>query len=710
MGEIRLDILFTGRLSSAAYTIAAQLISGGYNVVFASDDINEDALGKKITPFRISPSDKDFERIFSSYNFGAAVYIAQSIYRKEPYYGEYQDLEAVLRISCEHEIPRVVCVSPKYQSTENGIAEHDLAVMFSACDMLCDFYRKSRGISILKLSAPCIYGYGETASAVGSAVRQARITGAVSLYGDRGQDCAFISQKDFGELLLRIMDSWPDTYDEIDVPPGDVMKFDEFGSLLKEEFPTVRISYAVSPLSADVNFSDAAVRREYDWIPLLSLRDELKEAAKFQEDRADGEKRAAGGKIRKFLNRHSFVVKLAELFAGFLLMELLNRLTSTTVQFNYVDFRLLYIVLMGTLHGIKTGLAASALASLSLLSDFIEAQSKWEAVAFDIDTWLPYIFFFLIGAVTGYVKDRLQSENRFLSEEKQILEDKYILLNEFYISALNNKDKYRTQIMSYRDSFGRLFEITKRLDSTTVEHVFLESLYALEGILDNHSICIYRCDSEMKFARLVICSKEIFKITDKTLKLGEFDRMLPSLRDDNVWSNRERLPSYPEYATVLYHDGTPIVLITLKKASRDQLSVYYENLIKIVCGLIKISLIRAIEYNSKIETEKYVDGSCILKNEYFRELVTQKEEMAQSGTSEYMLLRIGTTPGTRVETANKISSIVRSTDELGLGKDGELYLCLSQTNIKNVRHVFERMKKMGLEFSAAGTAEQEDGV
>lgn len=80
------------------------------------------------------------------------------------------------------------------------------------------------------------------------------------------------------------MDSWPDTYDEIDVPPGDVMKFDEFGSLLKEEFPTVRISYAVSPLSADVNFSDAAVRREYDWIPLLSLRDELKEAAAFQED------------------------------------------------------------------------------------------------------------------------------------------------------------------------------------------------------------------------------------------------------------------------------------------------------------------------------------------------------------------------------------------------------------------------------------------
>lgn len=81
--------------------------------------------------------------------------------------------------------------------------------------------------------------------------------------------------------------------------------------------------------------------------------------------------------------------------------------------------------------------------------------------------------------------------------------------------------------------------------------------------------------------------------------------------------------------------------------------------------------------------------------------------MAQSGTSEYMLLRIGATPETRIDIANKITSIVRSTDEIGLGKDGSLYLCLSQTNNKNVQHVLERMKKMGLDFSAADLPEEE---
>lgn len=706
-----MDILFTGRLSSATRELADQLISSGHNAAFASDDINESVLGKKITPFRISPSDKDFERIFGSYNFGAVVFIAQQIYQKEPYYGEYQDLEAVLRMSGEHDVSQVIYIQPKHHGmSESGRADHDLAVMFSACDMLCDFYRKERGMSVIKLNVPCIYGYGETASVIGDAILQARSTGAVTFYGGRNQDCAFLSQKDLGELLLRVMDNWPVLYDEIDVPPGDVITFGNLGYMIKQEFPTARISYSSSPITADVSFSDAAVKKEYDWIPILSLREELKEAEEYTEGTDGPEKQTLLTRLRTFLSRHSFVVKLVELFIGFLLMELLNRLTSTTVQFNYVDFRLLYIVLMGTLHGMRTGLASAALASLSLLSDFIEAQSKWEAVAFDVDTWLPYIFFFLIGAVTGYVKDRLRSENRFLSEEKKILEDKYILLNEFYISALNNKDKYRTQIMSYRDSFGRLFEITKRLDSTTVEHVFLEALHALEGVLDNHSVCIYQCDRDMRFARLVICSKEVFKITEKTLKLKELDRMLPSLKGDNVWANRDRLLSYPEYATVLYHDDKPIVLITLKKASHEQLSVYYENLIKIICGLIKISLIRALEYNSKIETEKYIEGSCILKNEYFSKLIKHKEEMAQSGTSEYMLLHIGTTPETRADTANKISSLVRSTDELGLGKDGELYLCLSQTNIKNVQYVFERMRKMGLEFGVADLPEQEGGL
>lgn len=704
-----MDILFTGSLSCLTERIAQPLLGGGHSVAFASSEMNTELLGKKAAIFNISPAAGDFERIFNSHNFNIVVFFSQGIYQKEPDYTEYQELENLLRICAAHEINQVVYLQPKHCGIKsNRIPEHDLVMLFEALDGLCGFYRNSKGMSIIKCNVPSVYGYGESNSVIGDAILQARSSGKVRLYGAKDQRCGFVSERDLGELILRICESWTLVYDELDVPAADVCTFFELGELIKKEFSTVRISYSSYPVTADIDFDRTAVKKEYDWMPYARLKDELPELVRESDENVQVEKTGFKDRLRALFSNHSFLIKLAELVGGFIAMELLLKITSTMVQFSYIDFRLLYVVILGTIHGMKTGLAASALAGVSLLSATIATHAKWEAVVLDIDTWLPYIFFFLVGAVTGYVKDRLKNDNAALKDEIAVLEDKYVTLNEFYVSALNNKEQYRTQIMSYKDSFGRLYEITKKLDSNTVEHVFLEALYALEGVLDNHSVCIYRCEDSMQYARLIICSKEIFNITEKSLKISELDRMLPELHDENVWVNRERLVGYPEYAIVLYHDERPIALITLKKATHEQLSVYYENLIKIVSGLIKISLIRAIEYNSKTETEKYIPGSKILKNEYFAELIKNKEKMAQSGTSEYVLLRIDATPENRNAVANKISSLVRNTDELGLGKSGELYLCLSQTNTQNIQYVLDRLKSRGLNYGAVGANEQED--
>ena len=84
-----MDILFTGRLSSMTHALADALLVGGYNVAFASDDMNDELVGKKIANFQISPSDEDFERIFHSYNFDVVIFVSQAIYSKKAYYGEY---------------------------------------------------------------------------------------------------------------------------------------------------------------------------------------------------------------------------------------------------------------------------------------------------------------------------------------------------------------------------------------------------------------------------------------------------------------------------------------------------------------------------------------------------------------------------------------------------------------------------------------------
>ena len=391
---------------------------------------------------------------------------------------------------------------------------------------------------------------------------------------------------------------------------------------------------------------------------------------------------------------------------GFFLMELLNRLTATTIQFRYIDFRLLYVVLMGTLHGMRTGLVSAGVASLSLLAASIMTQNNWAATAYDIDTWLPFLFFFLIGALTGYVKDRLRSDNRFLAEEKAVLEDKYVLLNEFYMSALQNKNQYKNQIMSYRDSFGRLFDITKSLDSTLVDEVFQEALTALEGVLENKSVCIYSCDEKMLFGRLIVCSKEVRDVTTKSLNLSKLERMTGAFTDGEVWVNRERLLGYPEYAMPIYRDEKPIALIVLQKVSYEQLAVYYENLVKIICGLIKISLVRALEYTEQIEDEMYLPGTRIVNNRYFGQIIQVKEEMARDGVSEYVLIRFNTTPENLPHVGGQLGHLIRQTDILGLGIDGELYLCLAQTNQSNIGVILDRIKRSGLSFHELNAGER----
>lgn len=689
----------TGRLAGLTQPVSDPLVRH-HKVVMASDDLVSPALGKAVNPFQISPHEEGFEKIFNSYAFETVLFFSQPLFAARDYFEEYRDLECCLHLCDKHDVHKVVYLLPSYQghTTPAVLPDHDRGMLLAACEQLCGYYRERKNMSVILMYLPCLFGYGEAVSVIGDAIEQAKNRASIQFRGPENQRCGFLSQADLGELLLRMIESWPLGYEKIEVPSASVLTFGQLGAVFRQQFPTVRLSYASSAFGMDTDVALDIPRREFDWIPLLGLEEELPVLIRRLEDAPAEEKRSFWSAVGAFLKRHSLIVKLTELLIGFLLMELLNRLTSTTVQFQYIDFRLLYIVLMGTLHGMKIGLGAAALASLSLLASALTTANNWQDTMYDIDTWLPFIFFFLIGAVTGYVKDRLRNDNRFLSEEKALLEDKYILLNEFYASALHNKEQYKSQIMSYRDSFGRLFDITKSLDSTLVDEVFSEALTALEGVLDNKSVCIYQCDEKMLFGRLVACSKEIVDVTQKSLNLAKLETMTAAFRDGEVWVNRDRLLGYPEYAVPLYRDETPIALIVLQKVKYEQMAVYYENLVKIICGLVKISLIRALEYTEQIEDEMYIPGSRIIRADYFSQIVAVKEEMAESGVAEYVLIRFSTTPQNLVQVGNRLSSLLRVTDLLGMGPDGELYLCLMQTNKDNIRVVLERIQKSGLSF------------
>ena len=257
------------------------------------------------------------------------------------------------------------------------------------------------------------------------------------------------------------------------------------------------------------------------------------------------QKRTIGEKIYNRIRSKSFIILAIELSLGYLLMEFLNQITNTSIQFKYIDFRLLYVVIIAAVHGLKPGIMASVLSCISCLAAYIASGTQAAMIVYSIDKWLPFSCYIMLGAVIGYTKDKKEKQISSTTDENITLKKRYSFLIELYDNSLTDKDEYKRQIMSYKNSFGRIYEITRKLNSMLPVTVFKEALLALEDILGNQTIAIYNISGETKFARLSVCSKKIMEATPKSINLTVYNKAISQMKKDTVWTNYDRLIGYP---------------------------------------------------------------------------------------------------------------------------------------------------------------------
>ena len=642
----------------------------------------------------------DFDKLFLAYGFDYVVYLFQPLYAVKEDHREFAELEHLLALCCEHEVKRVICVEPKLANGDGGWQESRLSVQFAACNSLCDYYRNNRNMDIFTLFVPSIYGKGENISVAGRMMYDARKEEIFTIAAPLETPCGFVSQLDLGELILRVGENGTAENYCMDVTPGDYYTIEELGDLIRVQYPSLQLDSVPGDNVAAHDFSDRIVKREFDWSPTISLENSIESYSKATVKQKVKNENSRFDAVRQYVKEHKFFVRLAELLVGFVLMELLNRVTQTSVLFQYIDFRLCYIILIGIANGLKWGAGAAFLASCSLVYAMAQNTNSWDVVARDIDTWLPFVFFFLIGTVTGYIKDRLVNENLELAEEQEILESKYKLLNTFYSSSITNKDHFKKQILSYRDSFGRLYDIIRRLDSDNVDEVYSEALSALEEVLENQSICIYYIDGE-DYARLIASSKAVKDQVEKSMRLADYPAMIGALSEDEVWTNKARLENYPYYVFPIYREGKLYSMVLIENATYEQMSAYYENMVKIICGLIRMSLIHAIERTQAAEKDIFLPNSRVMNQEHFMKVLKIKDDMSKQGNLDYMLVRLNVPESAYIDVGNTVSNIVRENDIVGIGKDGKLYLCLMQVTTSNIDTVLERLRNTDIGFNNA---------
>ena len=645
--------------------------------------------------------DEELEDIFHTYDFELMVYFSNYITFHGTMEGEAEKLRKVLSY-CKRskEIHVIYLTGPEagYAATTGK------TLLVRGAENLCCQYGKMYQIPVKIVRIPYLYSGVYKEDYFYKMFAAIRSGEPVEIQESPDQPLQFLNSMDLAELLEKMSDNWDEEYHYLNVPNVFSNTFRELEQKIKEIDASVRIENKGLIPVEKIPPDDKVVRFKYGWFPKISLLEDFSDIYDQYLD-SIGEKERRIDRWKIWLDKHRPIVKIVELVVGFFLFEFLNHLAGNQAQFKMIDLRLVFIVLFGSLYGINYGIAAAALETISLLAAYEREGVGWTTLFYEPSNWIPFIFYFAVGAICGYVRMKNKENIEFVTDENKLIQEKFLFMRDMYQDSLYDKRTYKKQIMGSRDSFGKIFDITRKLDTVLPQELFIETIHVMEDMLENHAVAVYSLGKNSEFGRLEIASKEIRSEFPNSIRISKYQAAISELEEGNVWVNRELLPDYPAYMAGIRKNKELVMIVCIKEVRSDQMTLYYMNLFKILCGLVEVALLRALEYQEAAKNMQYVEGTHILKTSYFMERLETFHAMQDEMVASYILLRLEH-PGKSKEEADQIlQNLIRANDVWGISEEGELYLILSQTDKESLPIVSGRLKKAGIITYETGIAQ-----
>ena len=264
------------------------------------------------------------------------------------------------------------------------------------------------------------------------------------------------------------------------------------------------------------------------------------------------------------------------------------------------------------------------------------------------------------------------------------------LISAYNDDAIEDKRTYKRQIVGRHDSFGKIFAVTQELDVLNPRDIYRKCCELMGEILENDSVTIYRV-SGGAFARLVAASPAVAEDAPRSLALEQLAPLLGNGGRSNLWVNRELTSGLPMFGYRIERDGAPAVLIFVRRAAKNQMTLYYQNLFRILCGLVESALGRAFDYEAVAQDKRCVAGTCVLKQEAFGQELAAEQALADNKMGSFLLLRV--VPGMEPigELVGAIGSAIRESDAAGLVDGDVLYLLMRQAKACDLPVIRERL-------------------
>lgn len=700
-----MSILITGNDYRVAKTLAKRL-SAEEKVVVVTKDNKPQSPDHKILTLKLSPDSTMFEKLLKNYQFRAVLFLTSRHLRNEAAHsGELDELNRVLDLAAREKVEQVVCISSTLVCAEDlPVCEENHPQPSSAAGMLlrmgeqlCQHYKKSMKLNVTVLHVPYLYGEGGSDLLTHDFLKRCVQKETLYLPGGFNDKCDFLNEDDLAEFILRLLNSPQpsEPCEFINLGRSNVITFGMIANQLSDIFPECKFEFSsekgLFPMPAEVEYA----RKHYGWAAMDYFMDNFIERMN-QYVCYTPRKKGFFDRFPILARMNGTLVKWIELVAGLFLMEYLNRTTHTYAQFQFIDFRLLYAVLMGCIHGLQTGIYAALLSCISYTAGVLRTGMNWETIFYNIDNWLPLVSYFIAGSVTGHSRDKHLSREQFMKNQYQNLEDRCSFLVEMSEHTNGNKEQLKQQLIGYRNSYGRLYDAICRLEAEHPEEVLLKAVPVMENMLNSRSIAIYQLDKGINIARLAVSSEGYGSRLQNTMKLYEYPHIRKSIAAREVWCNRALHSNEPGYCAPLSEKGEVKAMIVIWNTVYEQMTASYFNLFKVMCGLVELSFARTIHLQVIQGRNAFVPGTRILKNDEFTKLLKIKATMEAQKIARYKLLKVENRANNMVWLSNTILSGIRNTDTLGQLRNGELYIVVSQADESNVSRIFQRLKDHGV--------------
>jgi len=361
----------------------------------------------------------------------------------------------------------------------------------------------------------------------------------------------------------------------------------------------------------------------------------------------------------------------------------------------YIDIRVLFILIIGAIHGLRHSVIATGLCIALLFYEYIIKGYSMLVLIYDTRIMSAIFVFLLAGMVLGYLSDRNKLQVQEFAQIEKNLNEQLYHLKEMYYNSLKVKDSLQGQIFNSENSYGQIFGMISQLDSLDFNKLKGEIIRITVDIMGSNSIALYMFGRDKKFLRLLAKSPSL-SMLKKSVDVGDSPEFSEILQTKELFVNRKINAETPMVmASPILYDDQVIAIIAMYDAEISDLTLSYQNLFSITMKLVNQSIVRAYKYQQAQEDEWYITGTNILKSDYLQDKILQSIEMQERGVSSFVLIKI--IQDGKQDYSSIVPKMIREFDHIGYYND-EILVLLNNTTLQEFSDFVEkRFSKNGID-------------